>query len=265
MLSVAPYQRQANHSLRDVAVRLVIPKGKKNAQHPSPVAAMRSLRDHDQQTAPSRTMLSVGLTNLPVVTLLISMFTHDEITVVMDTFATNSPLGAHSTKWRAPAGAKFIVAGTGLADIVEPWLAAITADPNRSVAAVIAEAERILPKRWRRLAEQVGQEQLAPTTAWTYFFDSTGRATRVSVSSRSNFACETMTQQGTLIRPEVPVGQFRSFDGSDAEFLRLARHVARYCTEQPELVDDVAVGGEAVMIRLPASGAAVTRRLGRLG
>lgn len=61
---------------------------------------------------------------------------------------------------------------------------------------------------------------LALTTAWTYFFDSTGRATLVSVSSRSNFACETVTQQGTLIRPEVPVGQFISSDGSDAEFLR---------------------------------------------
>ncbi|WP_280501196.1 hypothetical protein [Nocardia farcinica] len=197
-------------------------------------------------------------------TLLISYLTDDEITVVMDTFAAGAPIGAHFTKCWAPAGGKFIVAGTGTANVVEPWLAAIAAGPHRSVAAVIAEAESMLPKLWREVGEQHGQDQLGPTTAWTYFFNPYGRATRISVSSRTNFTRKTETRAGTLILPEVPVGRFTSFDGSDAEFLRLARHVAHYCTEQPEHVGNVAVGGQARMIRLPRIGAAVTRPLGRL-
>jgi hypothetical protein len=198
------------------------------------------------------------------VTLLISMLDDDEIAIVMDTFGANAPVGSYFTKCWAPAGGKFIVAGTGTAPIVEPWLRAIAADPNRAVPAVIAEAERILPELWRQLSEQVGEDQLGPTTAWTFFFNPYGRATRISVSSRSNFARETETRKGTLIRPEVPLDQFGSFDGSDAELLRLARHVARYCIEHPERVDNVAVGGNARIVRLPRVGAAVTRPLGRL-
>ncbi|MFI8974224.1 hypothetical protein ACIGO9_15160 [Nocardia asteroides] len=197
-------------------------------------------------------------------TLLISMLTDDEITVVMDTFAAGAPIGTHDTKFWAPANGTFIVAGTGTAQVVGPWLAAIAAGPDRSADQVIAEAESMLPQLWREVGEQHGVDQLGPTTAWTYYFDSYGRATRVSVSSRSNFARETVTRQGALIRPEVPVGGFGSFDGSDSAFLRLARHVARYCTEQPEHVDNVAVGGRAMMIRLPRIGPAMTRTLGHL-
>ncbi|MEV0688520.1 hypothetical protein AB0I35_32170 [Nocardia sp. NPDC050378] len=197
-------------------------------------------------------------------TLLISHLTDDEIAVVVDTFAAGAPAGAHYTKCWAPAGGKFIVAGTGTADVVEPWLAAIATGPDRSVSAVIAEAESMLPQLWREVGEQHGKDQLGPTTAWTYFFNPYGRATRISVSSRTNFARETETRAGTLIHPEVPVDGFESFDGSDAEFLLLARHVAHYCTEQPERVGNVAVGGHAMMIRLPRIGAAVTRALGPL-
>ncbi|MEU4710850.1 hypothetical protein AB0G00_30925 [Nocardia salmonicida] len=175
------------------------------------------------------------------------------------------PARAHFTKCWAPAGGKFIVAGTGTgtAAVVEPWLRAVSADPDRPVVAVIAEAESMLAQLWRQLSEQVGEDLLGPTTAWTYFFDH-GRATRISVSSRTGFARETKTRTGTLILPAVPVGQFMSFDGSDAAFLGLARHVAQYCTEQPERVSNVAVGGQAMMIRLPRIGAAVTRPLGQL-
>lgn len=206
----------------------------------------------------------MGLANLPDMTLLISYLADDEIAVVMDTFAAGAPVGAHFTKCWAPAGGKFIVAGTGTASVVEPWLAAIAAGPDRPVAAVIAEAEAMLPRLWREVGERHGEGQLGPTTAWTYFFDLYGRATRISVSSRTGFARETETRAGTLILPEVPVGGFTSFDGSDAEFLRLARHVANHCTDQPERVGNVAVGGYARMIRLPRIGAAVTQTLGHL-
>lgn len=103
------------------------------------------------------------------------MLDDDEIAIVMDTFGANAPVGSYFTKCWAPAGGKFIVAGTGTAPIVEPWLRAIAADPNRAVPAVIAEAERILPELWRQLSEQVGEDQLGPTTAWTFFFNPYGR------------------------------------------------------------------------------------------
>ncbi|MFI8974223.1 recombinase family protein [Nocardia asteroides] len=51
MLSMALHLRESNHSLRDIAARLVITKGKKKGQHPSPATVMRLLRDHDQQAA----------------------------------------------------------------------------------------------------------------------------------------------------------------------------------------------------------------------
>jgi len=38
-------------SLRDIAARLVITKGAKKGQHPSPATVLRMLREHDEQTA----------------------------------------------------------------------------------------------------------------------------------------------------------------------------------------------------------------------
>jgi len=48
MLSMALHLRDQNLSLRDIAARLVITKGKKKGQHPSPATVLRMLRDHDQ-------------------------------------------------------------------------------------------------------------------------------------------------------------------------------------------------------------------------
>jgi hypothetical protein len=36
-------------SLRDIAARLVIARGKKKGQHPSPATVLRMLRDHDEK------------------------------------------------------------------------------------------------------------------------------------------------------------------------------------------------------------------------
>lgn len=52
MLSMALHLRASNHSLRDIAERLVITTGKKRGQHPSPATVMRLLRDHDRAAAP---------------------------------------------------------------------------------------------------------------------------------------------------------------------------------------------------------------------
>jgi DNA invertase Pin-like site-specific DNA recombinase len=51
MLSMALHLRDQQLSLRDIANRLVITKGKKKGQHPSPATVLRMLREHDEKTA----------------------------------------------------------------------------------------------------------------------------------------------------------------------------------------------------------------------
>jgi len=48
MIGMALHLRDQNLSLRDIAARLVITKGKKKGQHPSPATVLRMLRDHHQ-------------------------------------------------------------------------------------------------------------------------------------------------------------------------------------------------------------------------
>jgi DNA invertase Pin-like site-specific DNA recombinase len=50
MLSMALHLRGQELSLRDIAARLVITKGKKKGQHPSPATVLRLLREHDEAT-----------------------------------------------------------------------------------------------------------------------------------------------------------------------------------------------------------------------
>lgn len=55
MLSMALHLRSQDLSLRDIAARLVITKGKKKGRHPSPATVLRMLRDHDTATVPEPT------------------------------------------------------------------------------------------------------------------------------------------------------------------------------------------------------------------
>lgn len=48
MLSMALHLRDQELSLRDIATRLVITRGKKKGQHPSPATVLRLLREHDE-------------------------------------------------------------------------------------------------------------------------------------------------------------------------------------------------------------------------
>jgi DNA invertase Pin-like site-specific DNA recombinase len=50
MLSHALHLRSQGLSLRDIAGRLMIAKGKKKGRHPSPATVLRMLRDHDRTT-----------------------------------------------------------------------------------------------------------------------------------------------------------------------------------------------------------------------
>lgn len=51
MLFTALRLRDEELSLRDIAARLVISKGAKKGQHPSPATVMRMLREHDEHAA----------------------------------------------------------------------------------------------------------------------------------------------------------------------------------------------------------------------
>ncbi|WP_208759001.1 hypothetical protein [Microbispora triticiradicis] len=51
MLSMALHLREQNLSLRDIARRLVITKGKRKGRHPSPATVLRMLREHDATAA----------------------------------------------------------------------------------------------------------------------------------------------------------------------------------------------------------------------
>ncbi|MCC2280875.1 recombinase family protein [Streptomyces sp. ET3-23] len=51
MLAMALHLRGQKMSLRDIAARLVITKGAKKGQHPSPATVMRMLREHDEHAA----------------------------------------------------------------------------------------------------------------------------------------------------------------------------------------------------------------------
>lgn len=51
MLTLALHLRGQELSLRDIASRLVITKGKKKGQHPSPATVLRMLREHDEMAA----------------------------------------------------------------------------------------------------------------------------------------------------------------------------------------------------------------------
>ena len=55
MLAMALHLRGQEMSLRDMASRLVITKGAKKGQHPSPATVMRMLREHDEQTTAMHT------------------------------------------------------------------------------------------------------------------------------------------------------------------------------------------------------------------
>ncbi|MGV9601153.1 hypothetical protein ACWDR1_31270 [Streptosporangium sandarakinum] len=55
MLSMALHLRAQNLSLRDIAARLVITKGKKKGRRPSPATVLRMLRDHDEANATAPT------------------------------------------------------------------------------------------------------------------------------------------------------------------------------------------------------------------
>ena len=53
MLDMALHLREQDLSLRDIAARLVISKGKKKGRRPSPATVLRMLREHDERAAPA--------------------------------------------------------------------------------------------------------------------------------------------------------------------------------------------------------------------
>ena len=54
MLAFALHLREQKHSLRDMAGRLVIAKGRKKGEHPSPATVLRMLREHDEKAVAAK-------------------------------------------------------------------------------------------------------------------------------------------------------------------------------------------------------------------
>ena len=54
MLALALHLREQKHSLRDMAGRLVIAKGRKKGDHPSPATVLRMLREHDEKAVAAK-------------------------------------------------------------------------------------------------------------------------------------------------------------------------------------------------------------------
>lgn len=71
-------------------------------------------------------------------TLLITALFGQEIAVAMDTYVTGGD-GTHHAKCWAPESGEFIVAGTGLFDVVGPWLDAVQQMPDSTTSAEIVK------------------------------------------------------------------------------------------------------------------------------
>ncbi len=199
-------------------------------------------------------------------TLHISLLSTNEIVVVMDSLGTSTDVRSHFQKCWAPSGGRFILAGTGVMEVVNPWLRAAASAPTRSVDQILEVTGPTLSARWLELAEQHGLEALAPTTAWLYYFDRSGNATRAGVSSRDNFEVRSDTSNGLRVSPMVPdlPLDLKQFGNTDPEYLTLAQHILANVRRSATGTTPVEIGGRVSILRLPRVGVVTFGNLGML-
>lgn len=201
-------------------------------------------------------------------TLLISCLNVDEIAVAMDTHAMGAAVDVPQLKfWAHPSGA-YIVAGTGLADVVEPWLRSVAEAAADSAEVVIAGAPPTLRERWQEVTYDLAKQQTSTmalhTTGYVYFFN--GRAPmRQSFSSRHGFAAREYTKCGMSWVPETPMPPqsiIGKIDDSAGGMMLLARHVTSECDRDPS--SKVHIDGELYVARLTPDGLVEHRSLGQI-
>lgn len=202
-------------------------------------------------------------------TLMISCLNDGEIAVAMDTHAMGGLVDDPQSKfWVHPQGA-YVVAGTGLADVAEPWIRSVAESSPPSASDVLASAGTTLMERWQTVTSGLDQVQRASGTGLHttgYVFSFAGRSPlRTSFSSRDGFEAKRYERQGLSWVPGTPIpppSVLAGIDDSDGGLMRLARHVATECDRDESC--EVRIDGELWVVRIAPDGVIDGRSLGRI-
>lgn len=216
-----------------------------------------------------RTVHSEERALLPPMTLMISCLEDGKIAVAMDTHAMGGLVDDPQSKfWVHPSGA-YVLAGTGLADVVEPWIRSAAKSPSPSASDVLASAGPTLMERWRTVTSGLDQaHRVSGTGLHTtgYVFSFADRSPlRTSFSSRDGFEAKRYERQGLSWFPLTPVpppSVLAGIDDSDGGLMRLARHVATECDRDAS--GEVRIDGELRVVRIAPDGLIDGRSLGRI-
>lgn len=199
-------------------------------------------------------------------TLLVSALFDREIAVAMDTYAAGGD-GTHYTKCWAPESGQFIVAGTGLFDVVGPWLAEVERMPASSTAADVVEmTPAYLAARRATLIAEHPDAARFHTTGFVYSFDADRRSpVRESFSSRDQFDANHYVKMGFGIFPEVTFPAAWKITGlanTDTDLMKIARHVAGECDR--DTTAQVHIDGDLRVIRITPGGLDAVGTVGRI-
>ncbi|WP_182261758.1 hypothetical protein [Rhodococcus sp. UFZ-B548] len=197
-------------------------------------------------------------------TLLMYHLKRHTITVVTDTLASSAGgPDLTATKYRVPEHGRFIIAGTGLEDVIAPWLDMVAASGLKTVDEVVQFSERLLPERWTAVMDGIDDDP-GHTTAFVFGFRN-GKSTRVQLSSRDGFLPDRKRPPRIAIRPPPPMSVLETLtpyeDGTDDDLLAIARAVAAHTREHP---DDVRIGGDAIAAQITSRGRRTIKKLGTL-
>lgn len=197
-------------------------------------------------------------------TLLMYHLKRHTITVVTDTLASSTH-GPDFTadKYRVPQHGRFIVAGMGLADVIEPWLDTVAASELRTMDEVVRLSEQLLPERWEVVVDGIGDES-GHTTAYVFGFRN-GKATRVQLSSRDGFRPDRKRPPRIAVRPQPPMSVLETLtpysDGTNEDLLAIARAVTAHTRKYS---DGVRIGGDAIAAQITSRGRCTITKLGTL-
>lgn len=199
-------------------------------------------------------------------TLLVSALFDREIAVAMDTYAAGGD-GTHYTKCWAPKSGQFIVAGTGLFDVVGPWLAHVEQMPASTAAADIVEmTPAYLAGRHATLIAEHPDAARFHTTGFVYSFDADRRSpVRESFSSRNNFDSKRYARTGFGIFPEVTFPAAWHITGlanTGTDLMKIARHAAAECDRDTST--EVHIDGDLRVIRITPRGLQAAGTVGRI-
>lgn len=199
-------------------------------------------------------------------TLLISALFDQEIAVAMDTYASGGEM--HHAKCWAPESGKFIVAGTGLFDVVGPWLDAVRQMPASTTARDVIEiAPAHLARQHETLIAEQPEAALFHATGFVYYFDRDDRKTpmRESFSSRDSFSAKRNVRTGFQILPQTSLPtawQTKGLKNTDTDLMKIAQHVATECDR--DATTKMHIDGGLRVIRITPHGVKTSGIIGHI-